>query len=232
LRKTIETYSSGKTMTEFIYPDKDNLKNYTIKEYFENGNPKFVGTVENRKFIGVKLNYYDNGKFREVDSILKPCDLDFCCCDGIVLKYYRNGKLDQTYENRNGVANGKVTIYTKDSTEKLDIVYTYKDDKKNGDFKSYYDNGKLYNTGIYRNDTLVEYEYYFDTNGDTLKSLFHYKGKVDFPVKKWLKNGQLFYATYIDSNYKKVLFRWTDKNGTEVKREIITPKDRNYILPD
>jgi hypothetical protein len=40
---------------------------------------------------------------KEVDSIINPCDLDFCCCDGKVLKYNSNGKLDQTFENRNGI---------------------------------------------------------------------------------------------------------------------------------
>jgi antitoxin component YwqK of YwqJK toxin-antitoxin module len=232
LRKTIETYPSRKIRTEYIYPDKDNLKNYTIKEYFEDGNPKFIGTVENRKFIGAKLNYYDNGKFREVDSILKPCDLDYCCCDGTVFKYYRNGKLKQTYENRNGIANGKVTFYTKDSTGILDIIYSFKDGKKFGEYKSYYENGKLFNIGTYRNDTLVENEYYFDKKGDTLKILSHFNGQIDLPVKKWLENGQIFYATYIDSHFKNILYRWTDKNGIELKRKIFTIKNKNFVLPD
>lgn len=47
----------------------------------------FKGTVENKKFIAVKMNYYENGNLKEVDSILNPCALNFCCCGGKVLKY-------------------------------------------------------------------------------------------------------------------------------------------------
>ena len=41
--------------------------------------------LKNKKFIGVKMNYYENGNLKEVDSILNPCTLNFCCCDGKVL---------------------------------------------------------------------------------------------------------------------------------------------------
>jgi hypothetical protein len=51
-----------------------------------------------------------------------------------------------------------------------------------------------------------------------------WKGNEDFPTKKWLKNGQIFYAEYTDTTYDVALYRWTDKNGKELKREIITHK--------
>lgn len=232
-RETIESYPNGKVMTEYVYSDKANKKDYSIIEYFENGKTKFKGTVKDGKFIIVKLNYYDNGNYREVDSIMNPCDLDFCCCDGKVFKYYRNGKLDQTYENRNGVANGLLTIYDRDSLGKVIRTTEYKDHKKNGRETIYSESGNIYSISEFNNDTAINYIYYFKENGDTLKYFFHFKGNQDLPAKKWLKNGQIFYATYIDSSYKNVLYRWTEIDGNEIKRELIKPdNNKKYVLPD
>ncbi len=225
-RKTIDTYSDGKTKSEYVYPDKNDKSNYTIIEYYNNGQISFKGTVEKNKFVDAKLNYYPNGSIKEIDSIINPCELNFCCCDGKVLKYYSNGKLDQTYENRNGMANGLVHLYENDSSGKLGIIYTYKDDKKNGVYKNFYNSGELYRLGTYRNDTLVDYIYYFERNGDTMKINYTWKGQEDFPSKKWLDNGQIFYATYLDSTFNRALYRWTDKAGNELKRQIVSPKTK------
>jgi antitoxin component YwqK of YwqJK toxin-antitoxin module len=233
VRETVETFPNGKVKSEYVYSNKENKNNYTIIDYFENGQVKFKGTVKDGKFVGAKLNYYENGNLSEVDSIINPCVLDFCCCDGTVFKYFRNGKLDQTYEIRNGVANGLVTIYDRDSLGRVILTTEYKDDKKNGIEIDYFESGSIYSISEFKNDTVVNYIYYFKENGDTSKYFFHFKGKQDFPVKKWLENGQIFYAAYIDSSYKKVLYRWTDKGGNEIKREIITPdKNKKYALPD
>ena len=233
VRETIEIFPNGKVEVEYVYSNKKNKDNYTIIEYFESGQIKFKGTVENGKFVGAKLNYYDNGNLREVDSIINPCELDFCCCDGTVFKYFRNGKLDQTFEMRNGVANGLVTIYDRDSLGIVINTIEYKDDRKNGKEIVYFKLGSVYSISEFRNDTAVNYIYYFKENGDTSKYFFHFKGKRDFPVKKWLEDGVIFYANYIDSSYKNALYQWTDKDGNELKREIVTlDKNMQYVLPD
>ena len=223
-RKTIDTYSNGKTKTEYVYPEKANQSKYTIIEYYDNGQVSFKATVDNNKFVGVKINYFENGNLKEVDSIINPCDLDNCCCDGKVSKYYTNGKLEQTFENKNGVANGQVVLYGTDSSGKVWSTRSYQDDKKNGITKTFYQSGKLYKVETFNNDTLIDYVYYFEETGDTMKINYTWKGKEDFPSKKWLDNGQIFYATYLDSSYNKALYRWTDKSGRELRKEIVSPK--------
>ena len=223
-KKVIESFPNGKVKIENVYPDKNDKSKYIIIEYYQNGQISFKGTVENKKFIGVKLNYYENGNLKEIDSILNPCPLDFCCCDGKVINYYSNGKLDQTYEIKDGIADGLVYNYDYDSSGNLNEMFTYKKGKRNGIYKSFYSLGKLYEQGTYNNDTLIDHIYYFEQNGDTMKIYYTWKGKEDFPTKKWLTNGQIFYATYLDSTYKKALYRWTDKNGKELERKVITNK--------
>jgi len=232
-RNVVDTYSNGKVKEEYVYPNKKDKSKFTIIEYYPNGQISFKGEVENNKFIGMKLNYYENGNLKEVDSILNSCNLDFCCCDGFVKKYYSNGKPDQTFENRNGVANGLVSLYSNDSSGKLVTVSAYQEGKKNGISKTYYDNGKLYKLCSYKNDTAIGHIYYFETNGDTMKIYSTWKGHEDFPTKKWLTNGQIFYATYLDSTYNKVLYRWTDKAGLELKRQIpIHTKGEKWVTPN
>jgi antitoxin component YwqK of YwqJK toxin-antitoxin module len=136
-RKVIESFPNGKVKIENVYPDKNDKSKYTIIEYYQNGQISFKGTVENKKFIGVKLNYYENGNLKEIDSILNLCPLDFCCCDGKVINYYSNGKLDQTYEIKDGIADGLVYNYDYDSSGNLNEMFTYKKGKRNGIYKSF-----------------------------------------------------------------------------------------------
>jgi antitoxin component YwqK of YwqJK toxin-antitoxin module len=230
-RKIEEKWMNGTTKIEYVYPDKSDKTCYTIFEYFPNSKLKFKGKVQNEKFVETKEIFYENGNRKEVDSITTPCELTFCCCDGKVYKYYPNGKLDQSFENKNGEGNGLLTFYTHDSTGIIDKTYTLKNSKKNGSAISYFKSGKVYSRSTYLNDTLIDFIYYFKENGDTSKYFYHFKGKEDFPAKKWLENGQILNVSYLDKTYKKALYIWTDKNGVEIKREIISADEKgNFEL--
>jgi antitoxin component YwqK of YwqJK toxin-antitoxin module len=239
-RKVIKAYSNGKTRVEYVYPNKNDQNKYDIIEYYQGGQVSFKGTVDKNKFVGVKRSFYENGNLKQVDSLTAPCDLNFCCCDGVVFKYYSNGKSDQTYENRNGVANGLVKLYGNDSSGKPTAIYTYLNDRKNGAFTRFYQSGERACSGTYRNDTLVDHIYYFEKNGDTLKINYTWQGNEDFPSKKWLRNGEIFYATYLDSSFTKALYVWTDKSGKELRREIVSrltggkwiTANRNWLTPN
>lgn len=231
-RETIETYSNGKIKSEFVYPDKKNTSDYSIINYFENGNISFKGIVKNKKFVGEKINYFENGNIQQTDSLIKPCELDFCCCDGKVTRYYSNGELNQMFYNKNGNAEGELMFYSEDSTGILEEITEYSNGKKNGLRKVFYESGKIYLIKKFRNDTLIDKVYYFDENGDSLKYYHTWKGNIDFPTKKWLTNGGIFYADYLEDGYDKVLYRWEDKNGIEIKREIISKGEKSEWISD
>ena len=229
-RKIKETYSDGKTKIEFIYKDKNNKLNYTIKEYYKCGQLLFTGTVKNGMFVGNKINYYENGKLKEVDSLIKPCELNFCCCDGSVTKYKPNGKLEQSYENRNGLANGLVKLYD-DSSGALSEVYSYANDKRNGAYTTFYPTGQIYSKGTYKNDTLVDYQYFFEESGDTIKYYYTFSGKMDFPYKKWLDDRRTLTGQYSKSR-EEVTYVWYDQNGSEIKRQVAKLNGKKWILPE
>ena len=166
-KKVIDSYPNGKSKTEFVYLDKDDTSHYSIVSYFVNGKISFKGIVENGKFVGAKVNYYENGNFKQIDSLNDPCDLNECCCNGKVRKYFSNGKLDQTFENKNGIANGSVVLYDSDSTGILDAIGIFENGKRNGIQRSFYKSGKLHSSAMYKDDTLIGKVQYYKENGDS-----------------------------------------------------------------
>ena len=229
-RTTQEKYSSGKIKTEFVYADKSDSLNYLIYDYFENGKIEFKGIVENGKFVGQKTTYYENGNTKQIDSLDKPCLLDYCCCDGKVTKFDSTGLLDESYYNKNGVADGLVTLY--DSLGKVQVIHTYSNGKLNGLTVSYYPSGKIYSTGTYRNDTLIGFRYYFKENGDSLKYHYAYNETPDFPYKKWLENGQVLTGDYTNAKHDKALYIWFDSTGKEIKRQVAKSQNGHFPIPE
>ncbi len=84
----------------------------------------------------------------------------------------------------------------------------------------------------YKNDTLVNYIYYFNEKGDTTKYYNHHNGVMTFPYKKWLDNGLVLYGNYTNNNEKEVLWQWFDKSGNETKREIIKAHSTGFVAPN
>lgn len=223
-------YSNGKIKTEYVYPDKSDSLNYTIYEYFENGKIEFRGLVEKGRFVGQKITYYDNGNIKQIDSLDKPCLLDNCCCDGKVTRFNSSGFLDQSYYTKNGVADGVVTLY--DSLGKVRVIHAYLNGKLHGPTVSYYPSGGINSTGVYRNDTLIGFRYYFKENGDSLKYHYAYNEKPDFPYKKWLDNGQVLTGEYLSHKHDKALFRWFDSTGKEIKRQFAKSQNGRFPIPE
>ena len=215
-KDVIEKYNDGKPKDVHIYKSNDNKKNYQIIRYFQNGKIQFIGIVKNGKFIGQKINYNSNGKLKQIDSLINPCELDFCCCDGRVTKFDTNGKILVDYENKNGVENGLVRTYDKNG--KLKDSYYMNNGKKNGIGHLYFDNGTLQSNVEYENDLVKGEEILFDKKGDTT-AIFYYKDHIhQFPMKFWKDKNIKLYGDLIP-NSNKVLWIWKNDNGIELKRQ-------------
>lgn len=215
-----ERYSDGKPKEERTYLNKDSSK-FKIVQYFPSGKISFKGNVENKLFVGQKINFYENGKVKQIDGLYKPCALDFCCCDGLVKRFRVNGVLQETFVNKNGVENG--TVFTYDTLGRLETKYEMIDGHKNGQAEKYFDDGILAFKATFRNDTIQGYALYFYGNGDTLKMMRYYGNDMDFPYYKWLKNGQIIKGEVINSG-KQILWTWMDK-----QRNILKTKTEKFV---
>lgn len=228
-RKTIETFPDGKVKKEYVYPDKDNTSDYSVYEYFSDGKIAFKATVKNNQYVGTKIKYYTNGKCQVTDSISGPCGLNVEFCDGKRSTFFSNGKPYEEYEIKNGEMTGKDVQFSNDSSGTLSEITNYEAGKKHGEYSIYYPSGMISQKGMYENDKMVGVEYRFKENGDSLEIFHRYKGNPDVPWKKWLQNGEIFYADYIDSTRSTMILIWTDESGKEVRRD--TSKGP-FMVPD
>ena len=223
-----ERYLNGKPKEERTYLNKDNT-DFKIVQYYPNGQISFEGNVINKLFVGQKINYYENGKIKQIDSLHKPCALDYCCCDGLVKRYRENGILRETFITKNGVENGLVFAY--DTLGNLESKVEMVNGRKNGKAEKFFDNGILAFKATFQNDTIQGYALYFYGNGDTLKMMKYHGNDMGFPYYKWLKNGQIIKGEVVN-NGKQILWSWMDKNRTILKTktekfvdEISVPED-------
>jgi antitoxin component YwqK of YwqJK toxin-antitoxin module len=229
-KEIISKYENGNPQKERTYKNIEDKDSYYQTLYYENGKVKSKTTIEDGKFIGEKINYYENGNLRQIDSLDKPCELDFCCCDGSVTRFDTNGKLTETFINRNGVENGQVKTYYPNG--QLKDSYKMIDGRQNGKGLRFYSNGKLNYITEQRNDTLIGFSYFFDENGDSLKYTNHTNGEIDFPLKKWLKNGVTLSGNYLDLSKDKVRWQWFDSLGRLIKSRIDTETKDGFITPE
>jgi len=173
-RKILSTFPSGKTKMEIIYLDNDDTSNYQQIKYFENGKiessidfsngrfngkiidyyendqKKFEGLTKMGYFINTKISYFENGKVSQIDSLFEECKATNCCCDGVITKYYENGKLKERSILKSGLFNGEVRQYFENG--KLAAVRYFIDDKEHGTSRYWTKNGNLEKEKTYKFD--------------------------------------------------------------------------------
>jgi antitoxin component YwqK of YwqJK toxin-antitoxin module len=226
----LEKYSNGTTKIENIYPDRGNVNDYLIKEYYQNGNLSFESKVHNHNFIEYKKSYYENGKISEFTKLKDSADFLSCCPDGFYQIFYENGNIQETHYKKDGLINGLVVAY--DSLGRKTGEYNILSGVKNGLTKYFYANGKIESIENYLNDTLIKTAFYFKENGDSLKRNFTYKGKIDFPIKYWNENGFSLEGISVNKNSKLVKWIWRDSANKTIKEKIVKPINNKFITPD
>ena len=204
----LETYPNGNTKSLRIYPDDKNKNNYKLKEYYANGHLEFESKVRNSKFIEYKKAYFENGNPKEIVILTDSAEFDFCCPDGFYTYYYENGIIKETHYKKNGLFEGLVSVF--DSLGIKESEHQTFNDLKNGITKTYYNNGIVESIKEYKNDTLVGTVFYFSETGDSLKRYGIYKGKLDFPIKYWKKNGYSLFGNFYKGETDRVQWIWKD----------------------
>lgn len=186
-RKTVKTFPSGKIQKEIIYPNPTDTLDYSEVTYFENGQTEsyqdfhagrfngkiidyykngkkmFEGTTKMSSFVGTKYNYDENGKLTQTDSLFTKCGATDCCCDGIVTRFYPNGKIKERFTNKSGTINGEAVSFYENG--QMESQRHFVNDEEDGIAKYWSENGKLtkekmYHLGLVDGATTEYYDTY------------------------------------------------------------------------
>ena len=138
----------------------------------------------------IERSTYKNDKLNGISEIYNPGKTYFK-----KMSTYKNNKL-------NGISEVYMNIK---GEEKLASSVSYKNDKQNGTFKRYYENGKLHIISKYKNGKKVgTYKVYYE-NGQLDQDENYKNGRIDGIRKIYYENGKL----HIISKHKKDI-----RNGT------------------
>jgi uncharacterized protein len=186
-RKVVQTFPSGKTEKEIVYLNSKDTLDYSevlyfengqikstrdfhngrfngkIIDFYDNGKKKFEGTTQMSSFVGIKYDYDENGKITQTDSLFKKCPVMDCCCDGIVTRFYQNGKTKERFTNKSGKINGEIISFYENG--QIKSKRNFINDKEDGVSKYWSENGKLtkekeYHFGLADGTTIEYYDDY------------------------------------------------------------------------
>ena len=206
--------------------DEAGLKQGEWKEYWDSGEIKAAGKYSNGLKIGEWKFYYKNGKIEEVGTYLKNEKPN-----GEWKWYHENGNVLREEIYANGIENGTMTEYSDSGTviskgeyvdglEEGPWVYqlgdikmegSYKEGKRDGVWKYYYDNGNLNFEGKFLDDNSDGKHIFYWDNGKVKEEGFYIMGKREGDWYRYDYDGTLFLTT-------------TYKNGIEIKYDGIKIK--------
>lgn len=226
----LEKFENGNVKSIKKYKDSESLMSYKYLEYFASGMISFEANIENDLVYGKRVSFYENGNHKEVCILTDSCETDDCCPDGYYKRYYKNGKIKESFYQKNGAYNGLQIKY--DSLGIKIVERNVRNNMVEGIEKWFDKNEFLAIKKEYLNDTLIGFIYYFNEIGDTIRYKKIKNGKPNFPIKYWNENRETLYGYFI--NYEKKLVKWTWKNkdGEITKEDIVLPINGKYITPD
>ncbi|HET6256756.1 MAG TPA: hypothetical protein VFE32_21975 [Puia sp.] len=229
VKRVVARYANGKAASVLVYPDSNDTTTYEMTNYFPDGNIFKVAQIRNGKYVGKKVTYFESGKVSQVDSLFHPCNRFTKEWDGMLFRFNENGTISQEYTVKKGLFDGLFRQYS-DTGVLIKQYFLVDDSVKNGFYEEFYKNGRVSLKLNYNNDTLDGLAYFFDPNGDTIRYYNFRNNKMTFPYKRWLQDGQTMTGDIEDSAKKLVVWKWFDKNGNELKKEISIGIKEDYFI--
>ncbi len=183
--KIISKYPNGNVKEIYTYGNPSDSLSYLDTRFHNNGKILYRGHLDNGKkegawvwyfpngfledsaiyhkgdFIGRRVHWDSLGRLSELEIINGPC-YD-CCCDGIVIRYYTNGKTESEAYMHGGKENGKYVFYYDNGQPKKEEYFN--EGAKEGKYYEWHPNGKQWVTGFYKNDNMDSIWTWFDTTG-------------------------------------------------------------------
>lgn len=157
---------------EYFYPNgqlgsKGQYKNGKMDAHWiwwhDNGNKMDEAFIDQGIYVKERKHWYRNGKLKLREIFANPCSDD--CCDGEYLKYDSLGIIIQRSFVKDGQLNDSLFNYWENGN--LFKITMYENDKKNGIYREFYQNGNEWVIGEYLHDSLHgKWEWY-----DSLRTL-------------------------------------------------------------
>ena len=152
---------------------KDGIKwNGNANEYNKKGNLLFYGVYQNgKKFSGKECKYFEddetikyeieykdglywNAKGYNKKDSFSNIDFEMKNGNGVMKEYYSDTVLKSTCNYKGGKKNGKVVSYYNNKNHSIKYEGEYIDNIKNGEWKTYYENGKEKYVENYKNGAI------------------------------------------------------------------------------
>jgi antitoxin component YwqK of YwqJK toxin-antitoxin module len=161
---------------------KQNKDQSKVKKWYKNENIKESSVYKNDKINGIRKLFYSNGEVRSI-SRFKNGRLD-----GLSEFFYYDGVIKRRVQYKNHKKNGICLFYyhTIDGSPNLYKELFYVNNRLQGIFKTYHENGQLMEMGLYKNDK--EYGEYkkYDEHGRFVSEWDYVKGKLHGQCRNYL----------------------------------------------
>ncbi len=166
--------------------DKDGLRHGAWIKTYENGNVRYQGTFEHGKEIGTFQFFAEN------NTAFPECIKEFTSNSQnvSVSYYYPDGKLKSKGNMMGQKREGKWTYFFKDGIKVLSEEL-YKNGLLEGDYKTYYINGKLTEWSKYKNGLLNGTSKRFTEDGILIEEINYKEGKLNGEAKYYNTSGEL-----------------------------------------
>jgi antitoxin component YwqK of YwqJK toxin-antitoxin module len=170
-----------------------NKENGPFEYFHDNGKLSSKGSHKDGLWIGPFESYYSDGSLQEKGTKIMVNKRSLF--DGLKVKYFADGKLDEKAYYKAGELNGLYESYFENG--QLSLKTTYLNGNSLGLWEEYYQNGTIYEKVTYKLstnkiDTYMDglYESYFD-NGQLNKRCFYKLGVLNGEYIEYTKDGTL-----------------------------------------
>ncbi|MCC6570713.1 MAG: hypothetical protein IT274_03730 [Chitinophagales bacterium] len=244
-KKVVSTYQNGKPEIVIYYPDIDDTLTYRKEVFYESGERSYIGYILNGTKDGIWTWWYENGNKKDqckyedgyyVDTVyhwyesgkLKQIEIvegrkvrtDGCCyCNGTIIRYYENGKINEKFTSLDDKFQGEYESYDEDGSWKM---RTYRNDTLHGPTTEYIiDSGKvIIIVGQYANGNETGLWKWLDKDSVLYQTAIYDNGVCNGEYLKYYTTGQIKEkATMINGDYEGEL-TYFDEKGIVTKVEL------------
>ncbi len=206
LKKIVSKFENGSPNLVVYYYNKDDTLTFKKEVFYESGKQEYIGNIIEGKKEGIWNWWYENGNKKDQCKYKNGVEID------TIFHWYESGNIKQVGVLLDGKPNSEklctvccnINITRYYETGELKESFTTIDDKFEGKYYKYYENGtwilRTYVKGILNGETI---EHIIDSNGTT-NILGQYKYGSEEGLWKWYDIDSTLIQTIVYKSGKEV----------------------------